>query len=176
MSTRMDRLPNRMTRAAALLLVLPFVVVTCGGPEYKLPVCSTTVTQEPTNDLASDLVGAWSGTTDEASWHHPIAQMATLSEFGGAGGRIWMFRESGTGHVWWRVSTEPGTFGNDEEFVWEVVEGELVVNDFPPAIVDVYSDDNFLLHPIDVTVESEEGLVTRRCELDVPDDVRGLDS
>lgn len=165
-----------MTRAAALLLVMPLLAVTCGGSEYKLPVCSTTVTQEPTGDLASDLVGAWSGTTDEAVWHHPIAYMAGTSEVGGdAGRRIWMFREDGTGHVWWRVSTEHGTFGNDEDLVWEVLDGTLVVNDFPPATVEVYSDDNFLLHPIDETVEPEEGVVTRRCDLAVPEGVRGLD-
>jgi hypothetical protein len=75
-----------MTRAAALLLVMPLLAVTCGGSEYKLPVCSTTVTQEPTGDLASDLVGAWSGTTDEAVWHHPIAYMAGTSEVGGDAG------------------------------------------------------------------------------------------
>lgn len=110
-----------------------------------------------------------SGITRSPTWQVPRKSGATQ------GRRIWMFREDGTGHVWWRVSTEHGTFGNDEDLVWEVLDGTLVVNDFPPATVEVYSDDNFLLHPIDETVEPEEGVVTRRCDLAVPEGVRGLD-
>jgi hypothetical protein len=83
-----------------------------------------------------------------------------------------MFREDGTGHVWWHVSGEDGRFGNEEEFVWEVVDRKLVVNDLPPAVVDVYSDDNFLLHPIDETVEPERGVLAGRCDLEIPEGLR----
>lgn len=127
------KLRNRLPRDAAPILVLALLVGACvvasEGPE--LPTCATTVTQEPTGDLAVDLVGAWMGSTDESQSHHPIAYMASTSA-GGGGRRIWMFREDGTGHGWWSVSTEDRRFGNEEEFVWEVDDGQLVVNDLPP--------------------------------------------
>ena len=175
MTTQMESWWRGKIRSVALLLALP-MLVTCRGTVYELPLCSSTVTQEPTSVLATDLIGAWNGTTDEASWHHPIAYMAALPDEGDRGGRIWMFRDDGSGHVWWVLNAgETGSYENDEEFVWEVVDERLVVNDFPPATVEVYSDDNFLMHPIDETVDPEEGLVARRCDLDVPEGVRGQD-
>lgn len=170
----MESYRNRTIRVVALILALP-LLVTCGGPRAPLVLCTSTVTQEPTGDIAVDLTGSWQGVTDERAWHHPIAYMAALPEAGDTGARTWMFRDDGTGHVWWaHDGGETRDYWNDEEFVWNVVDGRLVVNDLPPATIEVYSDANFLLHPIDETVDPEEGLLANRCDLDVPEDVRGF--
>ena len=141
------------------MLVVSCLVVS-EGPE--LPTGATTIAREPTGHLASDLVGAWIGTTDEAQWHHPIAYMVS----DGSGRRIWMFRVDGTGHVWWRVSAEHGRFGNEEEFVWEVVDGELVVNEIPPATMDIQDAEHLIVHPVEEDVEPSRGVRLIRCDLD----------
>lgn len=88
-----------------------------------------------------------------------------------------MFRGDGSGHVWWvQHGGETRDYENDEEFVWEVVDDQLVVNDLPPATVDVYSDDNFLLYPLEESADSDDGVLARRCDLEVPDGVMGFDA
>lgn len=168
---------KRSLRRASLLLMLPLLAMTCGGPRAQLPLCTTTVSQEPTGDLASDLVGAWQGTTDEEQWHHPIAYMVALPEAGFPGGRIWMFRDDGSGHLWWvQGGGETRDYENDEEFVWEVVENQLVVNDLPPATVEVRSPTRAIIHPLDPSVDPLRGTGISRCDLEVPDGVRGFDA
>lgn len=158
----------------SILVTIPLLAVACWAEVAELPLCATTVTREPTGDLAVDLVGAWSGTTDESGWHHPIAYMAGEGEEGDphrdkyTGGRVWMFREDGTGHVWW-VLNDPGiAYENDEEFVWEVVGGELVVNDLPPATMEALGDEAYVLHPVDESVDAGMGVVMHYCDLEVP--------
>lgn len=168
----MDWSWQRSLRRGALPLILPLVagacVVVSEGPE--LPMCATTVTREPTGDLAADLVGAWKGTTDEKQWHHPIAYMAS----DGSGRRVWMFREDGTGHVWWRTSTEATNYGSEEEFVWEVADGQLVVNELPPATMDIQDAEHLIVHPVEEGVDPSRGVRLIRCDLDVPEEVGGF--
>jgi hypothetical protein len=168
-------------RLRSLLVVLALLAAAC-VENAELPLCASAVIREPTGDLAVDLVGAWSGTTGEGGWHHPIAYLAGRGEEGDpprdewTGGRIWMFRDDGTGHVWW-VNNDPRIANeNDVEFVWEVVDGELAVNDLPPATVEVRSPTRALIHPIDESVDPLSGVGVSRCDLSVPEGVEGLDA
>jgi hypothetical protein len=165
-----------MPRSAALILLLPLLVGACvvvsEGPE--LPTCATTVTQEPTGDLAVDLVGAWKGRVAGVPGQHPIAYMASTSAGDEGGRRVWIFREDGTGHVWWRNSTEDRDFGNEEEFVWEVVDGHLVVNDFPPATMDIQDAEHLIVHPVEEGLDPSRGVRLIRCDPDIPEGVRGF--
>ncbi len=64
---------------AVMLLMLGLLLMGWGmgrGTVCELPICSSSVAHEMTGDLATDLVGAWKGTTGEDGWHHPIAYMA----------------------------------------------------------------------------------------------------
>lgn len=168
---------KRSLRRVALLLVLPLLAMTCGGPRAELPLCATTVSQEPTGDLAADLIGAWGGRTGSGDWHHPMAHMAALPDAGFTGDRIWMFRGDGSGHVWWVQSGgETRDYENDEEFTWEVVDGELVINNLPPATMEIRDDEYLLVHPVEPSVDLSDAVLIRRCDLDVPDGVRGFDA
>lgn len=152
------------------------------GTVSELPICSSSVAHEMTGDLATDLVGAWRRPTREGGWHHPIAYMAGQGEENDpkqsnwTGGRIWMFRPDGSGHVWW-VYNEVGcgSYENDEEFVWEVVEEKLIVNDLPPAELEPWGEETFRLIPSEDTVDPSRGLSMRACDLDLPDEVKGFD-
>lgn len=166
----------------SILMTIPLLAVACWAEVAELPSCATTSSREPTGDLAVDLVGAWKGTTGEGGWHHPIAYMAGQGEEGDppqdkwTGGRIWMFRTDGSGHVWW-VNNDPGiAYENDEEFVWDVVDGQLVVNDLPPATVEIRSPTRALIHPFDESVDPLSGVGLSRCDLSVPEGMEGLDA
>ena len=173
---QMESFRSPAKRRAIALIPIALLAVSCSGPEYALPPCSTTITQSMTGDIASDLVGAWSGDTDEASWHHPIAYMAALPDEGDRGGRIWMFRSDGTGHVWWVLNASgSGSYENDEEFEWRLDNGRLLVNSFPPATLDELDQEALLLHPVDPSVDPSQGVVMHRCSLEVPESVRGFD-
>ena len=86
-----------------------------------------------------------------------------------------MFRSDGSGHVWYASSFPGEAFENDTEFTWVVVEGRLVVDDLPPATVDIRSMASAILHPLDQSVDPLLGISMIRCDLVVPEDVRGLD-
>ena len=165
---------NRTWRLVALFLVLPILVSACEAANAEIPICATTVTQEPTGDLTVDLIGSWTGTTDEERWHHPVAYLGAGEDQPDTGGRIWMFRPDGTGHVWYGSSFPGEAYENDTEFTWEVVEGRLVVDDLPPATVEIRASVDAILHPLDESVDPLRGVSMIRCDLEVPEGVRGL--
>jgi len=51
-----------------------------------------------------------------------------------------------------------------------------VVNDFPPATIEIRSETDAIIHPFNESVDPLRGLSMLRCDLEVPDGVRGLDS
>ena len=166
---------NRTWRLVALFLVLPILVSACEAANAEIPICATTVTQEPTGDLTVDLIGSWKGTTDEERWHHPVAYLGAGEDQPDTGRRIWMFRSDGSGHVWYASSFPGEAFENDTEFTWVVVEGRLVVDDLPAATIEMRTTIHALLHPLDQSVDPLLGISMIRCDLVVPEDVRGLD-
>lgn len=170
---------------AVVFVALSLLLVSGGlnfGDDLETPICATTATPQMTGDLQGDIVGAWNATTGEENWHHPLAYIAGKGEEGDPlvsnwpGGRTWMFRSDGTGHVWWAYSVPGNAYSNDEEFVWDVAEDRLIVNDLPPAELLVLGEDALILTPIDESEDPNDGVVLRACDLDVPKDVRGFDS
>lgn len=168
-----------------MFVTLLFLIMGGGmnfGDDLEMPICATTVTPEMGGDLQDDIVGAWNARTGEEHWHHPLAYIAGQGDEGDPqdsiwpGSRTWMFRSDGTGHVWWAYSVPGNAYANDEEFVWDVSKKRLIVNDLPPAELVVLDEDALILAPLDESVDPDEGVILRACDLDVPEDVRGFDS
>lgn len=157
-------------RVSLLALVLGVVLSACSDPAF-LPECPTTVEIEPTGDVSIDIVGAWfaSGPFDE--WDHPLA---TFDDTGGLD-KVWMFRTDGTGHMWWVLNDAGGgSEEGDREFEWQVVDGQLGVDDLPPAELSFTSPSRVLIHPIDASRDAAQGIGWTRCELEVPEGIRGF--
>ncbi len=164
-----------MSYRLGLFIAFSLVLSACFGPRAPNLICSTDADRPPTGDLAVDMVGSWRGVTSDANIdrHHPIARFAP-GEGGGAGSRTWMFRSDGTGHLWWVWGDESGDIWSDGEFVWEVVDGMLVVDELPPATIDI-RDHKHLVLPVEDGIDPDRGVSVRRCNLEVPDGIRGLD-
>ena len=154
------------------VLALPLMALSCQGPAPFLPECGGNVEQEPTGDLATDIVGAWSGSPSASPEHHPIAHLGQT--FGGIEGhRVWMFRSDGSGHVWYGTEFAGGAVDNDVSFLWRIdEEGLLVVDDLPPGDFDIGTPVSAALFGAG---EPRRTLSLIRCDLVVPDGIRGLD-
>lgn len=161
---------SRRGLTISLLVLVGVLVSSCVEPVF-LPDCPTTVEKEPSGDLASDMLGAWYGSVSPVgSHHHPLTAFAA----DGVGvDQYWMFRDDGTGHVWWAYSGKGGADDDDFEFDWQVVDGRLVVEDLAPAEVTM-SASSLVIHAIDTEVNPNAGWVWSRCDLDVPEGIRGF--
>jgi hypothetical protein len=125
---------------------------------------------EPTGDVATDILGAWSDLGSEDEWDHPLASFDDTKNLH----KVWMFRDDGTGHMWWVLNDAGGSSEEgDIEFQWQVAEGQLVVDDLPPADVSFPLPSVVLIHPIDESRDPVQGVAWNRCELTVPEGVRG---
>jgi hypothetical protein len=158
--------PNHRLPAFCVLL-LALGLAACGSNPAFLPECPIGPDRAITGDLATDVVGSWRGTSQHYLDDHP---MTRFLDSAGAD-QLWMFRADGTGHMWWASTAEGQGIEDDGELEWSTEDDQLVVEDFPPASVTVDTSTLFI-HTTDDPA-GNTGLLLHRCELEVPNGVRG---
>src|SRR5690606_31323888 len=89
------------------------------------------VDREPNGYIAQAINGDWYQSS--AVGAHP------LSDSLGSGRRVYLFRDDGTSHLWWSVKTKRSNDGGNQPLRWTVENGNLIVNDLPPAVVEIGS-------------------------------------
>ena len=151
---------RRVLSMSVLVLVLAACTLDFSPP--FLPACGDhDDDRELTGDLAEDLAGGWfddGGSRDDA---HPMLDLPPLGE----GQRVWLFREDGTGTVWYEASAPEGDIEEEASFTWTTEDGRLVVDDFPPAELEWVSDGRFRVLPPD-DIEGGGPQVLSRCEIE----------
>lgn len=134
-------------------------------PDYRQNAAITDnceqVEREPTGDLAEDIVGGWHQSSGGGA--HPLGNSL------GSGRRVYLFRDDGAGHLWWAIKTESSNDGGNQPFRWTVEDGNLIVNDLPPAVVEVVSA-GALLRTLDDPDATSDVVVWSRCDPDVIED------
>lgn len=135
-------------------------------PDYRQNAAITDnceqVEREPTGDLAEDILGGWYQSSGGGA--HPLSHSL------GSGRRVYPFREDGTGHLWWALTTENSDDGGDQPFRWTVEDGNLIVNDLPPAVVRMREGD-VSIRTIEDPDSSTNNVIWSRCDPEVPDDL-----
>ncbi|HUP14691.1 MAG TPA: hypothetical protein VM848_01340 [Acidimicrobiia bacterium] len=71
--------------------------------------------------------------------------------------------------MWYGAREEHGNVEGEEAFTWKVEDGKLIVDDLPPATVQVRSASHLLIEPIDGR-PATQGLSWTRCIPEVPDE------
>ena len=136
------------------------------SPTYRQSAAITDncerVERELTGDLAEDILGGWYQSSGGGA--HPLSHSL------GSGRRVYLFREDGTGHLWWALTLENSDDGGDQPFRWTVEDGNLIVNDLPPAVVEVISA-GALLRTLDDPDATSDVVIWSRCDPEVPDDL-----
>lgn len=116
--------------------------------------------REPNGDVAQAILGGWYQSS--AVGAHP------LSDSLGSGRRVYLFRDDGTSHLWWSVKTKRSNDGGNQPLRWTVENGNLIVNDLPPAVVEIGSG-AALIRTVDDPDATSNVLSWLRCDPKVPE-------
>jgi hypothetical protein len=158
------RNPTRTTLVMVLLAALSWgCLYGPQGPGIDLPTCAT-VERESTGDLEADILGGWSQLPGAVSGDHPVGRFGTTDSVF----RVWLFEVDGTGHLWYGANEEDGPHQGEVSFTWQIENGKLIVDDLPPATVDIRSATHLLIEPIDGRPLTQ-GVGWNRCNPEVPD-------
>lgn len=157
-------------RRTGLWLIAGILTLLLGActdtPEFRryhpmVSICGTSVERPPSGNLAQDMVGDW---RTLGSGDHPLTGLGV-----GLGDRVYRFRADGTGHYWYAYESPGDQGGGEGTFTWSVEDGHLVVNDLPPAVVEVTPGAVYIRTMEDPDTNTGS-LIWSRCEGGVPSD------
>ena len=145
-----------------LVLVLVLAACTLDFSPPFLPACGDRdPDRELTGDLAADLVGSWFDGGLGRDQAHPALDLPPL----GDGRRVWLFREDGTGTVWFELGMPEGDIEETASFMWSTEDGRLLIDNFPLAGIEWGSAVRFAVPPPD-DIEGGRVGIFNRCEIE----------